>query len=272
MSTSDLPAIAAAPYPRPIIRHGFDKRFDMRSFGEPLRRLRAVRIVDNGEPLADLREVCPELICRPGSLPLLRATVAAMVACVQRRLPEGHTLIIGTGMRTIANQQGIREHLTKGLQEKHPEWTAATLQRMANRMVAPIDALSPPPHTTGGAVDIGVRGPDGEDLKFSDVDDWWSVAPTYSHKLGENARKNRLMLIEAMEGAGLTNYLGEWWHWSYGDQGWALRVGSPVAFYGLVEVPNAEELRVPKPPEEQKPDEAKDDSAAAKDDAESAKA
>jgi len=30
---------------------------------------------------------------------------------------------------------------------------------------------------------------------------------------------------------GLTNYLGEWWHWSYGDSGWALRVGAKKAVY-----------------------------------------
>jgi len=30
---------------------------------------------------------------------------------------------------------------------------------------------------------------------------------------------------------GLTNYLGEWWHWSYGASGWALRVGAKTALY-----------------------------------------
>ena len=53
------------------------------------------------------------------------------------------------------------------------------------------------------------------------------------------------MLIGAMESVGLTNYVGEWWHWSYGDQGWALRVGSPVAYYGAVEVEDAESKRIP---------------------------
>jgi hypothetical protein len=59
-----------------------------------------------------------------------------------------------------------------------------------------------------------------------------------------------------MESTGLTNYVGEWWHWSYGDQGWALRVGSPVAYYGAVEVEDAENQRIPQPPEEPKAEEA----------------
>ena len=36
----------------------------------------------------------------------------------------------------------------------------------------------------------------------------------------------------ALVSAGLTNYPSEYWHWSYGDQGWAYRGGLPNAIYG----------------------------------------
>ena len=230
----------------------FDKRFDLRSFGEPLKALRAVPIRDAGEPLVDLRTFSPSVILRPGCLPFLRETVALKVNEVQARLPEGHTLTIGTCLRTLGMQRGIRENITKDMAGKHPEWPAATLARMLNRMVAPPDDPSPPPHTTGGALDVGIQGPDGEALDFGSGDNFWNAAPTYSGKLSETARSNRLLLIETMEATGLTNYVGEWWHWSYGDQGWALRVGSPVAYYGSVEVEDAENQRIPKLPEEVK--------------------
>jgi len=229
---------------------GFDKRFDLRSFGEPLKGLRAVRIVDAGEPLVDLREFCPTVVLLPGCLPVLRETVASLVNGVQERLPKGHTLTIGTGMRTIAMQREIREGFTKEMTEKHPEWSRATLARMLNRMVAPVNDVSPAPHTTGGALDVGINGPDGAALDFTSPIEGWDAAPTYYHKLSEQARANRLLLIEAMESVGLTNYVGEWWHWSYGDQGWALRVGSPVAYYGAVEVEDADSKRIPKAPDE----------------------
>ena len=229
----------------------FDKRFDLRSFGEPLKALRAVPIRDSGEPLVDLREFCPGVILRPGCLPFLRETVARMVNDVQDRLPPGHTLALGTALRTLTMQRGIRESFTKDMTEKHPEWSPATLARMLNRMVAPPDDPSPPPHTTGGALDVGIHGPDGENLDFTSPIEGWAGAPTYYHKLSEQARANRLLLIETMESAGLTNYVGEWWHWSYGDQGWALRVGSPVAYYGAVEVEDAENQRIPHPPKEE---------------------
>jgi len=255
LTESTLTEAPAPVFPKPLLRPSFADRFDRRSFGEPMQKLRSIKIVENNEPLVDLRDACPDVILRPGCLPLLRETVAGMVSHVQRLLPPGHTLAVGTGLRTIEMQKQIRDSFRANLTEKHPDWTLATLNRTLNRMVAPLDPLSPPPHTTGGALDVGVVGPDSKDLIFSGTDDWWSVAPTYFHKLTEEAQANRQMLIDAMEHAGLTNYLGEWWHWSYGDQGWALRVGSPIAYYGPMIVDNAEALKVPKPPEEPKPDE-----------------
>jgi len=246
----------------PPAKPGFDKRFDLRSFGEPLKALRAVPIRDAGEPLVDLRHFCPDVVLRPGCLPFLRETVARMVNDVQARLPDGHTLTVGTALRTLDMQRGIRERFTQEMTEKHPEWSRATLARMLNRMVAPPEDVSPPPHTTGGALDVGLRAPDGTDLDFSSPVEGWASAPTYHHKLSDQSRANRLLLIGAMEAAGLTNYVGEWWHWSYGDQGWALRVGSPVAYYGPVEVADAEAQRIPKPPDPEEETALKDGSAA----------
>ena len=240
-------------YPRPLLTGSFDKKYDLRSFGEPLKSLRSIKIVDSGEPLVDLRDVCPELILRPGCLPLLRQTVAGMVCQAQKNLPDGHRLTVGTCLRTLEMQRGIRDHFTEKLKTDHPDWTSATMQRTLNRMIAPLDAKSPPPHTTGAAIDVGVDGPDGKALRFSNHDDFFAFAATYSSKLNDECRNNRIMLIKAMEDSGLTNYLGEWWHWSYGDQGWALRVGSDVAYYDSVEVENAESLKVPQPPKEEEP-------------------
>lgn len=248
------------PYPRPILTGSFETRYDLRSFGEPLKRLRSIAIYDVGEPLADLRDMSSDLILRPGCIPLLRQTVAEMVCQAQKNLPAGCRLTVGTCLRTVEIQKRIRDHFTEKLQSEHPEWTTATMQRTLNRMIAPLDAKSPPPHTTGAAIDVGVDGPDGKALCFSNPSsDWFGFAATYSSKLTDECRENRIMLIKAMEDAGLTNYLGEWWHWSYGDQGWALRVGSDVAYYGAVDVENAEALKVPEPPkpEEEKPEEEK---------------
>jgi D-alanyl-D-alanine dipeptidase len=43
--------------------------------------------------------------------------------------------------------------------------------------------------------------------------------------------------------AGFSNCYDEWWHWSYGDAGWACRLGHSHAIYGLVSDVPEEALR-----------------------------
>ena len=52
--------------------------------------------------------------------------------------------------------------------------------------------------------------------------------------LSDVARENRAILAGALVGAGITNYPSEFWHYSYGDQGWAYRGGEPAALYGAI--------------------------------------
>ncbi len=43
-------------------------------------------------------------------------------------------------------------------------------------------------------------------------------------------------MVEAMLGAGFSNCRDEWWHYSYGDAGWAVRLQEESCFYGLAEL------------------------------------
>ena len=100
-------------------------------------------------------------------------------------------------------------------------------------MSAPPDDPCPPPHTTGGAVDLClIRVPSREVLDMTSPLEWDETsAPTRLPGLSSEAQANRDLLIQTLEATGLTNYAGEWWHWSYGDSGWAFRVNAPRALY-----------------------------------------
>jgi len=50
--------------------------------------------------------------------------------------------------------------------------------------------------------------------------------------LAPTERKNRRLLVEAMESVGFVNHGHEWWHFSYGDRYWAVITGTDVAIYG----------------------------------------
>jgi zinc D-Ala-D-Ala dipeptidase len=56
---------------------------------------------------------------------------------------------------------------------------------------------------------------------------------TDAQGLSEEAKRNRSVLLQAMESAGLVNYPHEWWHFSYGDRYCAYAKGEPAAIYGV---------------------------------------
>jgi D-alanyl-D-alanine dipeptidase len=215
-----------------------------RSFGEPLTKLRAVPIEDNGEPLIDpcslsarihFSKVHPKFAeLNDRRTPNVRKRVAEMLAQAGESLPAGIDIEIIEGFRPIAQQRLMYEHLRAEFAKKHPEWNKATLNRITNTLSAPPGDKSPPPHTTGAAVDVClIYAKTGVWLDVTSPFEWDETsAPTAIKGLSAEARKSRNLLIGAMEAAGLTNYAGEWWHWSYGDQGWALRVGAAKAIYG----------------------------------------
>ncbi|HMO02026.1 MAG TPA: M15 family metallopeptidase [Oligoflexia bacterium] len=87
--------------------------------------------------------------------------------------------------------------------------------------------LTPPPHSTGAAVDLTIVSPAGVEIDFGGaVDDPppTSFPLTYAKDGGsydqiyDNWRKFLLALMSKFEFARLPR---EWWHFSFGDQRWA---------------------------------------------------
>jgi D-alanyl-D-alanine dipeptidase len=214
----------------------------MRIPREPgISRLCRVPTVECGEPLVDLCVACDariEIKARPS---FARLTVARMLDSAQLRLPAGHRLRVSTALRTLEQQaQGYWNHYRK-LQEEHPDWPRSVLRREANRFWHPPDTRAVPGHCTGGAVDVTLLDAVGEPLDMTSATRPAQVThATFSRYLSAVARANRELLWEVMASAGFSNCYDEWWHWSYGDAGWACRLDHPHAVYGLVtEIPEA---------------------------------
>jgi D-alanyl-D-alanine dipeptidase len=217
---------------------------------EPATELRKIPIRENGEPLVDFVERHPELfwvtrhpVFEYRRFRLARLTVADMLARAAAQLPAGLRLAIVEGWRPPAIQRAMHEATRRRLREANPDWSAQRLGRTANRFSAPPSRAAPPPHLTGGAVDVSIVRPDGTHVDFISPYDILDPrgAPAAAKGLTEEANANRELLRRAMRAAGFTNYPAEWWHWSYGDQGWAYRGGHPEALYGLVIPPGGDE-------------------------------
>jgi D-alanyl-D-alanine dipeptidase len=109
------------------------------------------------------------------------------------------------------------------------------------------DSSCPTPHSTGGAVDVTYVGDDGVEVDMGSSLDESSARILPAHYDGredvpsKTFADRRELLRDVMESAGFTRLSHEWWHFSYGDQFWALieslRTGENVAaIYGEVAV------------------------------------
>lgn len=137
-------------------------------------------------------------------------------------------------------QRAMYDYAVNKVRLEFPEWDDKQIEIEVGRRSAPPNAITPPPHLTGGAVDIDIIDENGMSLDLTSpytITDW-QQAPLFTTDLSNTAATNRRILKQALELSGLTNYADEWWHWSYGDNGWALRTGSPVAVYGLIDLPD----------------------------------
>ena len=98
-------------------------------------------------------------------------------------------------------------------------------------------AQNPPPHSTGGAVDLTLCDADGIALDMgSEVDE---LVDASSASFYDNSatlyEKNRNLLQSVMLEVGFTQLPTEWWHFSYGDQLWAVDKKKKFAHYAMIE-------------------------------------
>lgn len=114
------------------------------------------------------------------------------------------------------------------------------------------DPQTPPPHSTGAAIDLTLLDEQGHWVEMGgDIDELSprSQPDYYQHVTPKNEeesqkfchyQQNRDLLNNIMQSAGFMRHPGEWWHFSRGDQFWAWQCnhgqanGPHIAYYGRV--------------------------------------
>jgi zinc D-Ala-D-Ala dipeptidase len=212
---------------------------------EPVTELRRVRIVECGEPLHDFLQH-GLLLDRPRfnyrRETLLRESVLVRLIAANEWLGrQGLHLRVIEGWRPPYIQRRMYRWSWARFAEMHPEWSETKLRRTVNRFTAPMNDRVPPPHTTGGAIDLALyRGEQALDMMAPYEARDHRGFGACAKDLSDDARRHRELLAEALVPQGITNYPSEYWHWSYGDQGWAYRGGHVHAVYGAVSPPGWE--------------------------------
>jgi len=172
---------------------------------------------------------------------------------LQERSP-GYRLAIFDAWRPLAVQRfmvayAIAEECQRcGVDPHQPSAELEAVVHEVGRFWAPPsdDPATPPPHSTGAAVDLTLAGADGEPLDLgSPIDAIGAVSePNYFAAVAREAsdpelrnqaalfNQRRDLLAAVMLEAGFAQHPNEWWHFSRGDQLWAWRTGDNKAIYG----------------------------------------
>lgn len=169
---------------------------------------------------------------------MVREGVLKRLVRAAEGLPDGLTLVVFDGYRPLAVQRWLYESFRETLRAAHPELDAEALTRLLGQYVAsPVaDPLQPPPHRSGGATDVYLVDASGTPVPMgTEPDEAVAASATrwFEERVEEPYTSNRRLLYHAMADAGFANYLGEWWHYDYGNQRWANLTDAPNAIYGL---------------------------------------
>ena len=102
------------------------------------------------------------------------------------------------------------------------------------------DTRCPPPHSTGGALDVCLSDKDGNLVEMGSMVDQMDETSNpyfYANIKNEEAiiwNSRRNLLREIMTKFGFAQHPNEWWHFSYGDQLWAWKNKKANALYGKI--------------------------------------
>lgn len=211
--------------------------------------LKLIEIIECDDPLISIKENTDFLIkMKPIRLEYAgendlyaRKTIIEMLKQAKNHLPKNLNFIIFDAYRPIKYQQMRFNTILNKIKSDNPDLTYYEARKEAFIYVFPPsnNPKTPPPHSTGGAIDLGLIDQQGNELDmgceygiFNDT--------TYTNNMLINVKQkeNRKLLLTTMIKSGFTNYPGEWWHFSYGDREWAAYENKEKAIFGRADLLN----------------------------------
>lgn len=170
-------------------------------------------------------------------------------------LQPGWQIQVFDAYRPIAVQQYMVDYTFAQLaqaQGLHPAQVEPAQKQALYEQVFEFWALpssnpaTPPPHSTGAALDVTLVDGNGQAIAMGSPIDEVSARSYPDHfaqatdPIGQAYHHHRTQLNQVMVEAGFMRHPSEWWHFSYGDQMWAWLMAqkypatSYIACYGAV--------------------------------------
>jgi len=130
-------------------------------------------------------------------------------------------ILVFEGLRDLGTQKMLFDKKLEEILLLNPDMSFEMAEKETAKWVSPVKNNTPV-HSTGAAVDIRLW--DSKNNRFLDLGPFgviWGdsqLAPTFSESITDAQKNNRLYCLLAAERADLTNYVYEWWHFSFGDR------------------------------------------------------
>lgn len=195
----------------------------------------------------------------PGSIPALLVREGLLGRLLEANTllaPHGLELYLFDAYRPVEVQNYFFDHWVPSvLRKENPQWSEEEVIEETSRYwakgapsSADVDPLSPPPHATGGVVDLTIRvcasgafldmGSDFDAVdvvSFADHFEQLALRRPLSAR-EEAALLNRRLLYWVMSEVGCVVNPNEWWHFGSGDQLSAVLSGRPYAVYSTMDI------------------------------------
>ena len=161
-----------------------------------------------------------------------------MLIKAKTNLPVGFNFVIYEAYRPLASQKALWDKMVIKQSTQNPEMNIDSEEfiSLCDRFVAnPYRQGSG--HQSGAAIDVSLIDDNGKEYDMGgQVRGFDNTAEFDCKNISIEAKKNRLILKNALEKTGFVNYPSEWWHYSFGDRLWAKLTGSKIAFFGKLDL------------------------------------
>ncbi len=196
-----------------------------------------MRIEDDGEPLVSITN---EQLSFENPHPylalgapygafgpwFLRRTVLEKLLAAQSKLAESWRLHLLDAWRPVAVQAFMVNHTDQQLRREAPELDdEARRERVLTYWAPPSeDPATPPPHSTGAAIDLTLCDAQGRVVNMGSPFDeptersWPDHFANAADAAGKEAHTNRQLLARVMRDAGFVQHPQEWWHFSLASE------------------------------------------------------
>jgi D-alanyl-D-alanine dipeptidase len=204
--------------------------------------LQTIEIRENNSPLISLKESDFNLIFEPSIQKdyqyLVREAVYEKIGRISKILDQQNKrLIIRSAWRSFDHQRRLWEEKVDFMQKEYPELKPEEIKENVSYFIAPPTKSL---HATGGAVDALIY-----DLKNDIVMDFGTndglkidlndKCYPYHPFISPLAKRNRKLLINLFEDEDFVVDLKEYWHFDFGNAGWAIKKGKTNSIYGIIE-------------------------------------